>query len=348
MAYTTINKSSDFFNTKLYVGNGGTQALTGVGFQPDFTWIKKRTGGTTSHQVFDVLRGVTKRLFPDTTEEESTSASTLTAFGTDGFTVGSNTGVNDNSQNHVAWNWKANGAGSANTGGTINSTVSVNQTAGFSIVSWQGTNANASVGHGLSSEPTFVFYKVRGEAGDWAVYNKDLGANKYLRLNDNASEATDTGMFQNTDPTGGKLYVGGNLANKGFPMIAYCFTPKIGYSKISTYIGNGSSTNPPFVYTGFKPAFVLIKNLFVGNSWNIKDNKRRTASETTSFGNQTDGVLLSNSNANDQNANGLDLLSNGFKHRSNGADVNSSGGTYAYMAFGQSLVGSNNVPCTAR
>ena len=344
MAYTTINKSSSFMNPKLYTGNGGTNAQTGVGFQPDWIWFKRRDGSD-NHILFDVARGVTKGIYSDLSNAEDTLANSLSSFNSDGFTLGADTGsggaINGSGESCVAWNWKAGGAGSNNTEGSIYSTVSVNQTAGFSIVKWTGTNANATVGHGLSSEPTFVFYKVLGEAGSWAVYNKDLGANKYLSLDATTLEATDTGMFQNTNPTGGKLYVGANLANKSSPMIAYCFTPKTGYSKFGSYTGNGNNDGP-FVYTGFKPSFIIGKRTDAAGPWWMLDNKRNPFNVVNRY-------LLANDNAaeaTDVEYN-TDILSNGFKARYNNANFNASGGTYIYMAFGQTLVGTNNVPNNA-
>ena len=158
MAYTTINKSTDYFNTKLYTGNGSTNAITGVGFQPDFVWIKKRDG-TSNHQLFDAVRGVTKFLESSATSPDQTDTNSLTAFGTDGFTLGSSGGENSNGNTFASWNWKANGAGSANTDGSITSTVSANTTNGFSIVKWVGTGANATIGHGLGAVPKMIIVK---------------------------------------------------------------------------------------------------------------------------------------------------------------------------------------------
>ena len=193
MAYTTINKSTDYFNTKLYTGNSSTQALTGVGFQPDWVWLKDRSA-TSSHRLYDALRGVTKRIQSNTTAAEATEADGLTAFGTDGFTLGSNAATNNNGTTYVSWNWKANGTGSANTDGTINSTVSANTTAGFSIVSYTGNNSNAqTIGHGLGVAPKMYMIKRRDSTSAWGVYHASLGENKYLQLETTNAEATAKG-----------------------------------------------------------------------------------------------------------------------------------------------------------
>jgi len=175
MAYTTINKSSDYFNTKLYTGTGSSNAQTGVGFQPDWTWIKNRTTAGEGHHSYDSVRGVTKRLRTDTNAAESTVSTGLTTFGTDGFTVGSNDGCNKNGIGIASWNWKANGAGSANTDGNVASTVSVNTTSGFSIVSWSSNGAEQSIGHGLGVAPKMIIMKTRGTADGWIVGHKDNG-----------------------------------------------------------------------------------------------------------------------------------------------------------------------------
>ena len=209
MAYTTIDKSTDHFNTKLYTGNGtaigsGGQAITGVGFQPDWTWIKLRNGAA-HHQLFDVVRGVTKRIYSSADNAQDTNSETLTAFGTDGFTLGNNAGVNENSDTYVSWNWKAgNAQGSSNTDGSINTTyTSVNTTAGFSISQYTGTgSAGATVGHGLGVAPGLIFIKnLSSGTTDWGVYHKSLGGTKALFLNLTAQADTNIKYFNNTDPT---------------------------------------------------------------------------------------------------------------------------------------------------
>jgi hypothetical protein len=347
MAYTTINKSSLHFNTKLYTGNGSTQALTGVGFQPDWVWLKDRND-TSSHRLYDVVRGVTKRIQSNTTAAEATEADGLTAFGTDGFTLGSNAATNANSTTYVSWNWKAgNSQGSSNTDGSINTTyTSVNTTAGFSIGTYTGNNSNAqTIGHGLGVAPKMYMIKRRDSTSAWGVYHASLGENKYLQLETTNAEATDTGIWNNTAPTSTVLSLGnaGYFNNaSGGTYVCYAFAEKKGYSKFGSYTGNGNADGT-FVYTGFKPAFVMCKRTDGGTqNWCIMDNKR---------GYNPDVQQLHPNNSNVESLGSgdtLDLLSNGFKMRVNDGDKNGSGETFIYMAFGQSLVGSNNIPCTAR
>jgi len=347
MAYTTINKSTDNFNTVTYTGNGSTNAITGVGFQPDFTWIKRRDGGTTSHQLFDAVRGVTKRLYSNTTDAENTNATTLTAFGTDGFTVGSNTGVNPNGNGVVAWNWKAGtGAGSSNTDGSINTTyTSVNTTAGFSISKYTGNGTTgATVGHGLGAIPKWIIVK-RLDSGttNFQVYHSSMGAEKYIQLNTTSGQSDSDVLWNDTAPTN-QVFSLGNYSHvnyNGSPHIAYCFAEKTGYSKFGSYTGNGNADGT-FVYTGFKPAFIMQKKTSGTSDWVIYDNKRDTSNVVTQ-------ELKPNSNAAESSNTNIDILSNGFKQRANYAYTNNSGATYIYIAFAEApLVGSNNVPCTAR
>ena len=343
MAYTTINKSTDYFNTKLYTGNGGTQSITGVGHQPDWTWIKPRST-TGNHRITDAVRGVTKQIYADLTNAENTNTNGLTAFGTDGFTVGSDGGYNGNGVTLASWNWKANGAGSANTDGSINSTVSVNATAGFSIVKWTGTGSNATIGHGLAVAPAMIIVKELGTANDWVVYHKSLGGGKYIYLNQTAGEASASTVWQNYNPTSSVFYTGtSGLVSQSEPYIAYCFAEKTGYCKIGNYTGNGL-TDGTFVYTGFRPSWIMLKRASGdGYEWLIVDDKRDTYNVTTN------GLAPNTSAAESGSSyNSLDILSNGFKPRNAETRINNGNGNILYMAFGQSLVGTNNVPCTAR
>ena len=343
MAYTTINKHSDYFNTLLYTGNGGTNAITGVGFQPDKVWIKDRTG-TNNHEITDAVRGVNYQIYPNLTNAQTNAANHLTTFGTDGFTVGSDGATNTNSSNYVSWNWKAgNSAGSSNSDGSISSTVSVNTTAGFSIVKWTGSGANATVGHGLGVAPKMIMLKNTSEVYGWQVYHVSLGNTKYLSLNNTDAQATSSQSWNNTSPTSTVFSVGASDSNNksGNTIIAYCFAEKTGYSKFGSYVGNGN-TNGPYIYTGFKPSFVMVKEYAnAGRRWVINDNKRDP------FNQCTNGLLADGNDAETSGYN-FDHLSNGFKPRTTGSGENASGFQYIYMAFGQSLVGSNNVPCTAR
>ena len=344
MAYTTINKpSATAFNTKLYTGNGtDDRSITGVGFQPDWVWLKQRNG-TNYHTSFDSVRGATKRIFPNVNETEDTNADSLQAFETDGFQVGTNGGVNGNTNTYVAWNWLANGTGSANTDGSINSTVSVNTTSGFSIVSYTGTGANATVGHGLGVIPKVIITKARTESGRfWGVYHASNGNTGSQPLNDAQAFDVSSTYWQNTNPTSSYFSVGINGdTNASSGMIAYCFAEKTGYSKFGSYTGNGNADGT-FVYTGFKPAFVLLKQTNEARDWLMMDNKRLGY-------NPNNYDLHPNGSDVEDNNPRLDLLSNGFKQRATSSANNKSGGTFIYMAFAEApLVGSNNVPCTAR
>ena len=345
MAFTTINKSSLHFNTKLFTGTGSSNAITGVGFQPDFTWIKNRAT-TGNHALFDVINGVTKYVNSNTNYALQTSAQTLTAFGADGFTVGTSADLNGNGNNIASWNWKAGGAGSANTDGSINSTVSVNTTAGFSIVKFTGSGANATVGHGLGSAPRMMLFKNLDQGSEgWFVYHESIGNTKRLLLDDSVIASTSSTFFQDTSPTSSVFSVGSNHGPNGpDAMICYAFAEKTGYSKISSYIGNGNAYGT-FVYTGFKPSLIIIKDIAnAGENWFIFDNKRP--------GHNFNANLLnpnSSTTETTNGANGIDIISNGFKARSTNNGTNRSNATFIYMAFAENpFTSSTGTPVTAR
>jgi hypothetical protein len=345
MAYTTINKSGDYFNTKLISGNGGTQSLTGVGFKPDFTWIKSRSR-VDPHSITDIVRGVASQLDSSLNSAPTTHSDAITSFNSDGFSLGSQADVNRSGTTFASWNWLAGGSqGSSNTDGSINTTyTSVNTTAGFSISQYTGTGSNATVGHGLGVAPKMIIVKCISQTDAWGVYHSSVGAGKYLKLNETSAESTATTVFP-TAQTSSIFYLGdsGLVNGSGRTYIAYCFADVTGYSKFGSYVGNGSNDGT-FVYTGFKPAFLMIKNTGTTENWNIWDNKRDTynAVESRLYPNTNDAESTSDSND-------FDFLSNGFKIRNNGGNQGASGNTYIYMAFAEApLVGSNNVPCTAR
>ena len=344
MAYTTINKSTDYFNTKLYIGNTSARSIGGVGFQPDWVWFKNRSQ-TNGHSIFDAVRGATKNIISNSNAAESTSANGLTAFASDGFSIGTDGDVNGLGDDIVAWNWLANGAGSANTDGSTNSTVSVNTTAGFSIVKWTGTGANATIGHGLGAVPKMIIAKRLSNTEDWTIYHTSLGATKKIDLNNTGAESTVSNIWNNTTPTNSLFYVGdhGRVNASGDTYIAYCFAEKTGYSKFGSYTGNGNADGS-FIYTGFKPQLVMLKQSSGTTDWAMNDIKRQQY-------NAQDIILYANSNGAESGYSGnfFDILSNGFKQRMSGSYYNGSGNTYIYMAFAQApLVGSNGVTAKAR
>ena len=342
-----INKPNLHFNTLLrtgnYSGGGGTTAITGVGFAPGLMWEKKRNG-TSIHSWLDQVRGNGKQLQSETTGAETTT-SQYASIDSDGFTV-NNSADYGTSSNLVSWHWKANGAGSSNSDGSTTATVSANTTAGFSIVSWTGTGSATTLGHGLGTTPQVILVKNRSEVYGWQMYHPGLGGNnKYISINSSDAVATDTASWNNTAPTSSVFSVGASDANNKNTnnIIAYCYAEKKGYSKFGSYIGNGNA-NGRFVYTGFKPAFVLIKNITdAGELWEMFDNKR------IGYNPKNHRLYASTNDAEDTSAERLDLLSNGFKIRTTGSHVNESGDTMIYMAFAENpIVGSNNIPATAR
>ena len=342
MAYTTINKSTDYFNTKLYTGTGSSNALTGVGFQPDWVWMKRRDG-TSSHRLCDAVRGATKLLQSSASDAEQTGADTLTSFDSDGFTLGADAApynVNVNSQTMAAWCWKAGGSGSSNSDGSITSTVSASTTSGFSIVTWTGNSG--SIGHGLGVKPAMIVAKSRGATGGWYVTHKSLSAemqDNYMFWNTNSANTTNNNIWGG-EPTTSTFSVGSGLIGNT-THVAYVFAEKTGFSKFGKYTGNGNADGP-FVYTGFKPAFVLVKNASTANNWFIQDNKRLGY-------NGANHLQKTNTNGADDTGTHIDILSNGFKTIVSSANCNGNNNTMIYMAFAEApLVGSNNIPATAR
>ena len=464
MAYSAIDKAASHQNSVTYTGTGSSNAVTNVGFKPDWSWFKS-TGATYYHGLFDSVRGVDLRLSTNIRDGESSKPSALTSFDNDGFTLGSDTSntTNTNSQGFVAWNWLAGGAtpsqtyvvkvvsdsgnkyrfddfgtsavtldlqeggtytfdqsdssnaghplrfytasdktggeyttgvttngtpgssgaytritvaasaptlyyqcsvhaamggqantnsthGSSNFSGSIQTKVSANTTAGFSIVSWTGTGSNATIGHGLSAAPKVVILKGRSNTDDWLFYHEDLNESKTLWLNTNGfpkSASTYSSIFWNsTSPTSSVVSLGNNAACNGSSQtyIAYCFTEIIGYSKFGTYIGNGSADGP-FVFTGFRPQFTILKTTSgTQNHFSMRDYARTPTNEdgTALYAN------LTNANDTGGGAIGVDFLSNGFKLRKTDSQINQNGSNYMFFSFGQPMVGSNDIPSTAR
>ena len=343
MAYTTINKSSDHFNTLLYVGNGSDgHSITGVGFKPDFVWTKNRDHAA-DHYVHDIVRGVEKAIRPNNTSGTYDTSINLQSFDTDGFTVGTQDGLNKNGDNIVSWNFLAGGAGSSNSNGSVSSTVSANTTAGFSIVKYTNPSSGSpfTVGHGLGAAPKMIIIKNLSASQTWGVYHASLGFGKYLRLDSNAAEAS-ANLVTATSSTTFSTYQ--DHHSTGNELIAYCFAEKTGYSRFGSYIGNGNADGP-MSFLGFKPAFVMIKRSIGGtDSWFINDAARSTFNPSTKYMRPNESSTEGTSTAHK-----IDLLSNGFKVRSTDTAYNTSGHTYTYYAFAKApLVGSNNVPATAR
>ena len=347
MAYSSITKPSDYFNTVLYTGNAASShAITGVGFQPDWIWLKNRdASGGEDHGLFDSVRGVDKWLSSNTTAAETNYGGGygVLSFDSDGFTVGNGTAVNQNSQKIVGWNWLAANSTASNSDGGTSSTVSVNTTAGLSIVGWAGAGSATTVGHGLGVAPKVVLVKNRSEVYGWQMYHESLGNGKYVSLNSTDAVATSSQSWNDTSPTSSVFSVGASDSNNksGNNIIAYCFAEKQGYSKFWQYEGNANADGT-YIYTGFLPAVVIVKNIDAAENWIIFDNKRPGY-------NLTDALLKPNlSNAESTSGVKFDLLSNGFKARVSDAEGNSSN-TFIYMAFAQSpFVNSNGVPTNAR
>ena len=349
MAYTTLDDPSAYFQTKIYTGTGSSQAYTFDGnsdMQPDFLWFKQRSEER-EHRLYDSVRGVTKYLeaHQDGAESTDSGATGLTALGSDGFTVVSANGVNaGSSRTYVAWGWKAGGSASTNENGSITSSVSANQDVGFSIVSYTGNATDdATVGHGLSSAPQMVITKSRGDAGAWQVLTNitsDYSEGDYIALN--TTDAVGNSANVSFVPTSTTWQMkSGQAGNTSSTKIAYCFHSVQGYSKFGNYTGNGN-VNGTFVYTGFKPAWVIVKKTSATNNWVMMDNKRDPFNMMTKY-------LLANDNTAEGTGLNFDFLSNGFKLKSASGGTNTSGATYIYMAFAENpLVTSTGVPATAR
>lgn len=325
----TIADGGDYFNAVLYTGNGSTQSITGVGFQPDFVWVKARSIAY-ANRLYDAVRGFTKELYSNLTDAESTETNTITAVSSDGFSLGNALGVNGNTQTFVAWNWKANGAGSSNTAGTTSATVSVNTTSGFSIITatTPSTYTSHTVGHGLGVTPAFIIYKERNQTSNWQCWHRSLsGATNLIQLTGGVEQS---GAFWGTHTSTVIACGGGIQTGLSAPLVMYAFAEVPGYSAFGSYTGNNSDDGP-FIYTGFRPAFFIAKDTVTSGSWMVLDNKRVAY-------NVIDKWLIANSSVAEQTSNQADFTSNGIKLRASNATAgpnNVSGNRYIYMAFAE-------------
>jgi len=352
MSYITF-QPSDHFNTKLYTGNDGANSITGVGFQPDWVWLKPRNYAD-HHRLIDAVRGQ-YTIYTNRNVAQDANSSHFTSFDSDGFTLaGSDGGWNSSSYNYVSWNWKANGSGSANTDGSVTSTVSANTTAGISIVKWTANLSSAvTVGHGLGTTPKVLIQKAIDQTSGWIVSGFGLDWSGYLPLestgafNNDSNDTSGTGRFFSaggTEPNSTIFSTNSSaLTGSATDVIAYCFAEKKGFSKFGSFTGNGNADGT-FIYTGFSPAFVLYKVSSTSSDWYLQDNKRLTynVNNTRLEANNSDAEVTGA-------ADSIDMLSNGFKLRHTSASFNASGGSYIYMAFAEHpLVSSNGIPATAR
>ena len=340
MSYSNIDKSTNFFNTKLYTGNGSYgNSITGVGFQPDFIWIKNRDT-THSHRLSDAVRGTDKTLSSDNNSAELSSVNLVHSFDSDGFTVDDDSAMNGNGNNIVAWNWKANGSSTVtNNDGATTSYISHNSTSQFSIIKYTGTGSNTNIGHGLNGKPDCFITKALS-ASDWHMWHNSFSANDRIKLNSTAAKSTNTSIFP-TLPDATKIYFGsgGDVNGSGVEYICYAWKNVPGFSKFGVYSSN-SNVDGGFIYTGFKVSFLLVTTYTTTGGWQMYDNKRNTSNPTGKY------LRPDANNAEASGSNDIDFLSNGFKTRTTLNPGTTDG--FLYMAFGQSLVGSNNVPCTAR
>ena len=318
-----------FFNTVIYTGTGSSNAITGLGFKPDLVWIKRRNG-TADHKLIDSNRGVTKSIESNTNDAQATETNGLTAFGSDGFTVGSDAAYNNSSDTYVAWAWRcAGGTTATNSEGNHDCTLQANAKAGFSIMTLANYTSASGVtlGHGLDTAPSFYMHKPLGNTKPWHVYHSGIGATKAMIWNTTASAATAIGYWANTAPTADVLSLGNTFAGTGNGIV-YAWSEIEGYSKFSSYVGNGDA-NGPFVYTGFRPRFLIIKAADSAQTWFMYDTERSTFNPVNRYlYGQRD---LSEDTAGSIN---IDFLASGFKIRNSRSDTNTSGDTYLSMCWG--------------
>ena len=343
--YTAIDDPELYFQVKIWTGNGSARSITFDGendMQPDLVWAKSRSD-TYNHCLIDSVRGVGKLIRSNQTTAEETHATTVSAFNSNGFSLGGGDAfTNVDSATYVAWCWKANGSGSSNTAGSINTTAtSANTTAGISIVTWTGDeNSSATLGHGLGAVPKYIVTKGRTYASSWATFHASHGATKWFQGCETDAVADNDQIWNDTEPTSTLFTVGAsNQVNDAYNYVAYVFAEKQGFSKFGSYTGN-SNADGTFVYTGFRPAMVIVKRTDTTDDWFILDNKRNTYNPQNKYS------MQDSSNA-EATYIFFDFLSNGFKIRSTGGGHNT--GAYIFMAFAEApFVNSKGVPCNAR
>ena len=348
MAYISF-QPNDYFSTKLYTGNNSSShAITGVGFQPDWTWIKSRNFGE-SHRIYDVVRGASNHISSNGTVAQ-TSNFPLTSFDSDGFTIGSSDASINGNYNYTSWNWKAGGSGSSNSDGSVTSTVSASTTSGFSIVKWTANLSSAvTVGHGLGTAPKVIIQKALDQTSGWIAGGFDLDWSGYMvfngtqAFNNDSNDSSGTGRFFSaggTEPSSTIFSTNSSaLVGSATDVIAYCFAEKKGFSKFGKYSGNNNNDGA-FVYLGFKPNWLLIKQKGGTNQWQMRDGQRGF--------NGAIKTLYTDSVEQETSGDTIDLLSNGFKLRNN-SPVQNTAEEFIYMAFAEEpLVSSNGVPATAR
>ena len=352
---------SDFFSTKLYTGTGAELANTGVGFQPDLIWNKERSG-TEGQNWTDSVRGATKYVMSNNTDAESTNAQSVKSFDSDGFTLGTFDGMNTNTETYASWNWKAGTTSGIATDGSTTITpsyYSFSQTAGISIIKYSGNaTSGAQLAHGLGAKPSFLILKCTNSGENWAVYHKNMSntlvttntdfdtdaQDYYLNLNAQSSRGDSTNWWHYTAPTDVNMYLGNEneVNGSGNTYIAYVFSEKKGFSKFHGHKGNGSADGV-FCYTGFRPAWLMVKRVDSGSEdWNVWNSK--------ALGYNVDNnKLYANLSTAEQTADEIDLVSNGFKFRTTNGGLNASSGTYIWAAFAESpIVSSNDIPGVAR
>jgi hypothetical protein len=315
----------------LYTGTGASLSVTNAGgFSPDLVWIKSRSNSY-NNELYDSVRGTTKRLISNLTNAESTSTNGLTAFNSNGFTQGGETETGANGATYVGWQWRgSDSAAVSNTAGSITSTVSANTSAGFSVVTCTSPASAGSFtfGHGLGVAPKFIISKSRSGTGNWSNYHVSTGAGGYL-LFTTAAYTANTDTWNNTTPTSTLISSTTNWWGTSSDLVFYCWAEVAGYSKFGSYTGNGS-TDGPFVYTGFRPRYILWKNASAVHGWYCYDTARQTYNAMVTY------LSPTFSDAEATNGGAMDILSNGFKVRNTGGDMNASGNTIIYMAFAES------------